>query len=242
MAAQKPQECLQTNGSMTWALLEAARQMALHIRFVNLSSYHVYGPRREGLIKETDCTDPGHPYAIGHRIAETVTRSFHLAHNMATLSARLTNVFGYPVCKETAKWVLVFNDLCRQAVMDGQLVLKTSGLQQRNFLPMGDAVDALLFLAQQPDKWPADGLINVAGLNDWSILDVADRVRQRAELLFGDSVEIVAPRPEGNDVNPVPVQVDRSRLEKMGFSWSNSWEEEIDRTLLSCRQWYGRKH
>ncbi len=74
------------------------------------------------------------------------------------------------------RWTLVFNGLCRQAMTSGEMVVKSSGKQQRDFIPLHDvavAVDHFLF--KNPKKWD-DGLFNLGGDCSLSIVEVAKTI------------------------------------------------------------------
>jgi UDP-glucose 4-epimerase len=235
-AARFPAEAIRAGGEQTWNLLEAVASHGLPIPFINVSSIAVYGPHIEGLVTEQTPAAPVHPYAVGHRFSEIVTRRFSDSGTAATLTVRLSNLFGKPLAPEAAKWALVFNDLCRQAVRRGVLELKTPGNQVRNFMCMTDGVRALRLLLDRVDAWPEDGIILIGGPTNMSILEAANRIAGRCEKLWGRALEIRRPRePEENKQRSF--RFDRSRLQSLGFSWTDPIDREIDEILKACRAW-----
>ena len=108
--------------------------------------------------------------------AEDFVAFFNQYHGMQTLIFRLSNGYGYPMDKDINRWTLVFNDLCRQAVGIGRIVLKSTGKQHRDFISLHDVSRAVFhFLFVCPDKW-GDGIYNLGGNLSMSILDAAYKI------------------------------------------------------------------
>ena len=111
---------------------------------------------------------------------------------MNTLTLRLSNGFGCPMGLEVNRWTLVFNDLCRQAMTSGEMILRSSGKQHRDFIALHDvaaAVDHFLFV--NSEKW-GDGLFNLGGDCSLSILEVAKTIATVYEKKYGKPVSILA--------------------------------------------------
>ena len=162
-------------------------------------------------------------------------RFYQRYKNMDTLILRLSNGFGYPMDSEVNRWTLVFNDLCRQTMTSGKMVIKSSGKQHRDFISLHDvaaAVDHLLF--KNPEKWD-DGLFNLGGDCSFSILDVAKTIATVYEKKYGKSVPIqITGKDSGEPYNPVHFNVDK--LKKTGFRLTGDMEKEIEQTLSLCEK------
>ena len=117
----------ETNSLGTQSLLSVASQKQVP-KFVYFSTFHVYGGHQQTITEESP-TRPHHPYAVTHRAAEDMVRFYQHYKNMDTLTLRLSNGFGYPMDSGINRWTLVFNDLCRQAVTSGKMIVKSSGKQ-----------------------------------------------------------------------------------------------------------------
>ena len=65
---------------------------------------------------------------------------------------RLSNSYGAPISKDVNRWTLVVNDLCRQAITNRELKLKSSGEQHRDFIPISDALSAVNLLMKIPSN------------------------------------------------------------------------------------------
>ena len=236
VAAQQPLAALEAGAEQTWIVLETLTERGAGARplFVYMSTFHVYGPNVQGNVDETTTPAPVHPYALGRYLGETVVQSFRTRKLANAICLRLSNAFGAPVSADVPRWSLVFNDLCRQAISQQKLTLKTTGLQKRNFITLEDTVRAIEFIAGQPGAWPEDGVLHVGSSAHWSIQDVAKMVSSRCHRLLGYAPPIESPRTA--EANPsVDFHFSVERLEAMGFQWRNPVDHEIDTTLRVCR-------
>jgi UDP-glucose 4-epimerase len=222
-----------TNALGTQALLAATSQNQIQ-KFIYFSTFHVYGDC-QGEITEGSPTRPYHPYAATHRAAEDMVRFYRHYKNMDTLTLRLSNGFGYPMDSGVNRWTLIFNDLCRQAMTSGEMVIKSSGKQHRDFIALHDvaaAVDHLLF--KNSEKWD-DGLFNLGGDCSFSILEVAKIIATVYEKKYGKPVPIqIAEKDKGEHYSPVHFNIDK--LKKTGFCLTENMEKEIEQTLSLCEK------
>ena len=234
-AFTNPNTALKSSVEMTWVLLEALSDLDEKIPLINLSTFHIYGSNARNRIFEETRPAPNHPYAISHLFSETIVHRFCEKTGIKALNARLSNSFGAPLTYEAAKWSLVFNDLCLQAIVSKKLVLKTSGRQKRNFITIEDTVEALKFLLKNQENWPPNNIIHIGSELQWSILEVAELISERSRTLWSYKPELLVSVNDGIDHSEFIFDV--SVLKNMGFIWQNSINEEIDNTLKICAAW-----
>jgi UDP-glucose 4-epimerase len=222
-----------TNTLGTQALLSAASQKQI-FKFIYFSTFHVYGDCL-GEITEDSPTRPYHPYAATHRAAEDMVRFYQRYKNMKMLTLRLSNGFGYPMDSGVNRWTLVFNDLCRQVMTSGKMVIKSSGRQHRDFISLHDVAAAVdHFLFKNPEKWD-DGLFNLGGDCSFSILEVAKTIATVYEKKYGKPVPIeIAGKDKGESYSPVHFNI--NKLKKTGFRLTGNMEKEIEQTLSLCEK------
>jgi UDP-glucose 4-epimerase len=240
LSGYDPKSALRAGGEMTWSLIDAISDSAKRAPVINVSTFHIYGPYTDGLITESTPPRPVHPYAVGHLFSEIVLQSLCRQKGIHALNVRLSNAFGRPIAFDTAKWSLVFNDLCMQAVTSNRLCLKSAGHQKRNFITLEDAVRGLSFLSERHEDWPEDHTIQLGSSLYLSIREVAERIAGRYEMLWGKRPEITFPE-NGISRDKKDFVFDVSRMQKAGFVWLNSIDKEIDDTLKLCMNWSGRK-
>ncbi len=222
------QQAIEVNVTGTERLLEAAQACGVK-RFIYFSTAHVYGSPLIGTISETTLPVPRHPYAITHRAAE----DFVLSAKQGVV-LRLSNGVGAPVLSSTDCWTLVVNDLCRQAVTHGQLKLKSSGLQQRDFISLENVCRALVHVMRLPNCRAAQQIYNLGAGRSLSIMELAGMIARRSARILGYTPKIIRPQPQPQERGrPLNYQV--GKLAATGFKQDDDLAEAIDETLLFCK-------
>jgi UDP-glucose 4-epimerase len=234
-SARDPVRTLQTGAVGTLKLLRAAQTAGCR-RFLFLSTIHVYGAPLEGHITEDTLPRPVHPYAICHRAAEDFVLSAHAKGEMEAGVLRLSNGIGAPAAADIDRWTLIGNDLCRQAMETGRIVLHSSGLQWRDFILLRDFVQAIQLLALVTKEDLGDGLFNLGGELPLRILDIAHAVAARAAIILGRDIMVEAPPPKPGENFPT-LDYGIAKIKARGFRPSSraALNDEIDATLRLCR-------
>lgn len=218
----------------TYRLLEAA-SMAGVGRFLYFSTLRVYGNWDQGEITEDTPTAPFHPYAFTHRAAEDVVRYFGHYKKMNTLVLRLSNACGFPMNRDVNRWNIVCNDLCKQAVTTGRIVLHSSGRQHRDFICIEDIARAVGHLLGQPALVWKNEVYNLGGECSLSILEMAQRISTVYHHRYGKPLQGIqtAPPPADPEMER-PVRVSIEKLKATGFVLQPDMEREIVGTLEVC--------
>jgi len=226
---QDPDLALEVNGRGTHRLLRLCHEQGIK-RFIYFSTFHVYGPNAPQSITEETATRPIHPYAITHRLAEDMVNWYRYSFGMDTLILRLSNGFGFPADSLVDRWDVVFNDLCRQAIQNGEIRLRSRGEQHRDFISLTDVARAVQHLLNLPTKKWQDGLFNLGGARSMSILQVAELVASELIYYCGKTVPIIVPESdETPSTGPVLYSIDK--LKGTGFSLAGDVQEEIRGTF-----------
>jgi UDP-glucose 4-epimerase len=196
--AADPAAALEVNAVATARLLQAAIRQGVK-RFIYLSTAHVYGSPLTGVITETTCPASLHPYATSHRAGEDVVRAASQRREIEGIVIRLSNAYGAPAHRDANCWMLLVNDLCRQAVTTHRMVLHSSGLQRRDFIPLADACRAIRHLLELPAARVGDGLFNVGSGWAPTVLEMTQRIAERMQATTGRKPEVL--RKEGHGVD-----------------------------------------
>ncbi|HIF02937.1 MAG TPA: SDR family oxidoreductase [Nitrospinaceae bacterium] len=221
----------EVNALGTQSLLSIAKQKQVQ-KFIYFSTFHVYEDCQK-MITEKSPTKAHHPYATTHRAAEDMVRFYHHSQDFDTLTLRLSNGFGYPMDLGVSRWTLAFNDLCRQAVTSGKMILKSSGKQHRDFICLHDIASAVdHFLYKNVKNW-GDGLFNLGGDCSLSIVEVANKVDSIFKKKYCSSIPIeIQGKDDKTTHNPVKFNIDK--LKNTGFRLTGNMDQEIERTLSLC--------
>ncbi len=234
-----PVRAVDVNVAGTLRLVEAAREAGVG-RFVYMSTAHVYGPL-VGTIDEDRPTRPRHPYAITHRAAEDFVFAAAARSAMRPIVFRLSNAVGAPRTAETPRWTLLVNDLCRQLATTGKMVLRSSGLQARDFIAMSDVTRAIAHVLDVDAAILGDGLFNLGGDRSVRVIDMAERIASRAESITGVRPPIVRPAPSPAEEHKA-LDFRTEKLAQTGFSRTGDLGAELDETIRVCLRAFGGRH
>ena len=235
---QDPVGALLVNAVGTTRVLEAAKRMRVS-RLIYMSTAHVYGSPLVGEITETSLPRPGHSYATSHKAAEDVVLAASDRGEVEGVILRLSNGFGAPADRHVDRWSLLVNDLCRQAVTLGEITLKTSGTQLRDFVTLADVAHAVEIVLGIPSDRRNAGLFNLGGEHVCSIIVMTEFVASRVEQCLGFRPSILRPDPDPDEVSKeLFYRIDRLRAH--GYVPMGSHEKEIDRTLELCQAAWAR--
>lgn len=238
-SVSNPEQALLTNGLATLKLLKAAEQAQVK-RFIFFSTAHIYKSPLTGIITEETVARPVHPYAITHKVAEDFVISAHDNKKLTGIVLRLSNSFGFPTHPNINRWTLIVNDLCRQAVTTKKLVLKSSGLQKRDFVTLSDVCRAVSHFLNLPVSQCGDGIFNLGGENSLRILDLAELIAGRCNKVFGFLPTVIHPEPQADEVSyELDFKIDK--LKATGFSLQGNMNDEIDGTLRLCQKYFVEK-
>lgn len=198
--------------------------------FIFFSTAHVYGKPLQGFYNEASVATPVHPYAITHRCAEDYVLAYALEKQMNNLVIRLTNSFGGPAFPTADRWTLLVNDLCRTAVLKGEMQLLSDGLQLRDFVCLQDVCSAVNHLINMSATDHGNRIYNIGAGYSTTVYDMALRVQERAQKALSRSVELTRKTPTGA-VPSDDLTISIDKLKSAGFALSDHIDEEIDRTL-----------
>ena len=230
--AADPSSAFEVNAVATGRLVAAAINSGVK-RFLYFSTAHVYSSPLAGMLTEETCPVSLHPYATSHRAGEDLVRAAHQSGDIEGVVVRLSNAFGAPAHKDANCWMLLVNDLCRQAVTTRQLVLHTTGLQRRDFIPLSDVCRATEHLLNLSGHELGEGVFNLGGMWSPTVWEVASLIQERCKALLGIESSITRPTPESKEVSDkLDYRIDR--LIKTGFQLNSDRVAELDNLLKLC--------
>lgn len=235
----EPVRAVLVNTIGTLRLLEAARKQKVK-KFIYFSTAHVYGSPLTGRITEDLPTMPVHPYIITHRAAEDFVLSYSSSDSLAGTVIRLSNAIGPPIDPSVNCWSLISNDLCRQAVTTNKLILKTAGLQSRDFIMIENVYRALIHILSLPEDTICSQIFNLGSGKSMRIIDLAKLIKVRCKKVLGFNPEIITPKaPGGRKLQSLDYRIDK--IESTGFQLIDGLTEEIDNTLIFCQRNFGKR-
>ena len=224
-----PVSAMKFNGVATTRMIQAAIRAGTK-RFVYLSTAHVYKSPLEGTIDENTPPQNTHPYASSHLAAEYALSHEVLRQRIEGVSLRLSNGFGIPKNVKSNCWDLLVNDLCRQAVILGKIQLRSSGEQQRDFIPLSTISERTLKILLLP-KEALPTTINIGCGQSMNVIDIARLVQHRFEKIFNFKIKIELGKKKEKENKLIFKSLFN---EKFGFNQFKI-EKSIDEILNYCK-------
>ncbi len=150
-------------------------------KLIYLSTFHVYGIH-SGYIDESTAVAATNDYGLTHFFAEKYIQKHAINSGLTYSIFRLTNSYGCPNNLQSNKWYLIFNDFCKQAFTNQEIVLKGNSLQRRDFIWMGDVATVIYKACFNPN---IQGVFNLSSGYSITLGDLANIVSGVYEESFG---------------------------------------------------------
>jgi nucleoside-diphosphate-sugar epimerase len=127
---------------------------------------------------------------------------------------------------------LFINDICKQAVLNKIIKVNSNPTTQRNFLPISELSNIILFLINNNSI--TNQIVNVGNTQSMTLEGAVDFVNNRINNLFNYIPEIQFAY-KGNEVAK---QLDYSvnTLINLGYTYSNKMENEVDDLIIYIYQ------
>jgi UDP-glucose 4-epimerase len=164
--------------------------------FVYISTIHVYSAKLSGEINEDTETTNQHPYAISHLHGEYQVQRNAARFKKGALSVRLANTFGVPIGENSLGWDLVVNDLCRQAIQNQKIVLRSDPNIVRNFIPISRATQSILGFINGYSMSSRISHFNLGANCNLSLGHVVSMIADEYFKKFGTRIEVVCENQE----------------------------------------------
>ena len=233
--AENPELALQVNGIATESLVRAASKQSVS-KFIYISSAHVYTDDLSGVISEGNSLTNMHPYATSQVAGENATMNGHCTIAMQTVVVRLANAIGAPLTRDVNCWMLVVNDLCKQAALDRRLVIRGPSSGVRNFITMTDVCLGLEFLINNNQKRVSPLICNL-GDKTKTIGDIASAIKSiylKEKRIDLEIIELSNDRPKINYLDFRSLV-----LADIGYQWSSNFKEELIELVKFCEFEFG---
>lgn len=238
-AGMNAQECyadpvaaLEFNAVANTRLIYAAVQTGV-MRYIYLSTVHVYANPLIGTFREEDCPRNLHPYASSKHAGENALLLAHQTGKIQGLILRISNAFGAPVHRNVNCWMLLINDLCRQIAEHREIILQTSGTQLRDFITLSEVCHVIGQLSLMADWVNLSPIMNVGSGKATSVLAMAELIQARSAMVLGfrPRLQSLAIRDQ-EKADALDLRVDK--LSDTGLRKSCDIHKEMDTLLHFC--------
>jgi UDP-glucose 4-epimerase len=230
--ADNPAEAIRVNAVRTKYLASAASKAGVE-KFIYISTAHVYANPLIGTISEKTPPANLHPYASSHLFAERALFRVSEKGGMKATVLRLSNAFGVPIEEGVNCWMLLINELCKQAVETHKLVLKTQGMQQRNFIGINQFCYSLEQFISIGTSFGPIGIFNVGNSKSHTILEIALLVQKRCLKVLGYEPVLQIGNVQNTSSQELIYSI--NKLSNLGIKFNHKdFNKEIDNLLKFC--------
>ena len=222
------------SGTGTQLLVQSASRAKVD-RILFMSTAQVYGAPLEGTISESSPTKSTHPYGTSHLSGELAVKQAHESGDLLGIRLRCANGFGFPLDISANIWHALVPDLCKQSATTGKMHLKSSGVQQRNFIPVSDIAQAVIHFLDLPASNIHDGLFNLGGPRSYSLIEMANMIAERSQTILGYTPDLTHAAQQPTDSHEL-LDFKIDKLIASGFVSENNFTSELDQLLELSRR------
>jgi CDP-glucose 4,6-dehydratase len=230
VANRSPLSTFESNVRGTWNVLDACRALgdAGPRAIVVASSDKAYGEQDELPYREDMPLLARHPYDASKACADMVARSYAHSCRLPVAVTRLANVYG----PGDLNFSRLVPDTARALVAGRRPIVRSDGSPLRDFLYVGDAVEAYLAVAgslDRPERWGRAW--NVGSEGPVAVIDVVER-------LIATSGRDVTPDVRG--AGAPRGEIDRQWLDSSAIRAELGWvaRRVLDEGLAETYSWY----
>jgi UDP-glucose 4-epimerase len=228
--SDSPEKALLVNGVFTQNLVKAAVNQSVK-KIIYLSTAHVYSGSLIGVITEDTPTINTHPYATSHVVGEESVLSAVSQGDIEGSVVRIANVFGSPVSKSVNCWMLLVNDLCKQAVVEKSLILHSNSEVVRDFVTINDFCSVIKFLIENK---VTGNIVNIGSGKACTIGEMASRIQSNCLSVLGFEPPIALENNSPIKKNLLDFQT--NHLNNTDFKFINDFDAEIKKLIHFCKE------
>jgi len=218
-------------GALT--LLEAARTVCDGATLIYCGTRGEIGKAVYSPVDEKHPTDPMDVYGINKLAAEKYYLLYGKRYGMKSTSLRLTNTYGERGQVRHGEYGIL-NWFVRLALENKDIVINGPGLQTRDYLYVGDAVEALLLAAAKSEK-SAGEVFMVGSGKEVRFIDMCNLVVK----LAGSKSKIISKEwdPERKAIEVGDFVISNGKITKaLGWKPSTRFEDGLKKTIDFYRQ------
>lgn len=221
-SVENPRFDFELNLLTTFELLETLRGMSAPPCLINVSSAAVYGNPVHLPMREDDPTFPISPYGVSKLAAERYAVVYSQLYGLPISSARFLSIYGPRQHKQ-----VVFDLIRKLRANAHELVVLGDGTQARDFTYVGDAVTALMVIAER-----AAGKGEVYNVGSGQTYTIRELVETLCRVLnLAPKVTYTGRTRLGETER---WEVDITRLSGLGYAPRTTFEEGLRATC----EWY----
>lgn len=203
-------------------------------KFIYISSIQVYSSDFNGYYNELSSLNNNSPYAISNSIGEKFVLNANFNNSLNGIVVRLSNSFGFPTFKNDRCWNLIVNNFCLQASRDMKIIINSEINMIKDFIPIRNVCDMVYDILISENKFEYNNPINICSQKTHSLIEIAEKVKNRSFNLFQNKIDIISKIDQKNTVKEFLIESIYYKHFKI-FDDEN-FNSEIDDLLIYCKE------
>jgi len=226
-ALRDPLETFESNLRGSYCLLEAARRLPSLIKaFIVASSDKAYGDSPVLPYTEDMPLSGRHPYDVSKSCTDLLASCYAASYGLPVAIARCGNIYG----AGDLNWSRIVPGTIRSLLLGERPVLRSNGSNIRDYIYVGDVVDAYLALAERLDEPGVRGeAFNFSPGTRVSVLDIVRTIT----LLMDSEFEPVILGTATHEIKDQTLDASKAH-DRLG--WRTQWT--LDQGLAETIPWY----
>jgi len=226
VANRSPLSTFESNIKGTWNILEACRLSKTIQRIVVASSDKAYGQQAKLPYTEDSPLMGYYPYDASKACADILARSYFRTYGLPVAITRNANTYGPGDMNSTR----LVPDIIIALLKDKQVVIRSDGTPERDYMYIKDAVSAYLLLAEKIDGEKVKGeAFNFGTGKPISVLELYNKIAS----LMGKSIK---PKIMGQAKNEIDRQYLSSEKAKKILGWAPKYT--LEEGLKESIEWH----
>lgn len=221
-AVVNPLETFSTNIMGTVNVLEAARQSGKITGIIVTSSDKAYGKIKQAA--ETDHIGGDHPYETSKASADLTAHTYWKTFQLPVIVTRFGNVYG----EGDLNFSRIIPGVMRAIILNKQLIIRSNGRYLRDYVYVGDIVDALMVLARKSPKLWGEAF-NISSRENLSVIAVIEKIGKALKTKVRFTIKNTA-------VN----EIEKQSLSFAKITKQTGWrpKRSISSTIYLIYEWY----
>lgn len=225
-----PEKALLVNGVHTHNLVKAAINQSVK-KIIYLSTAHVYSNNLLGVVTEDTLTKNIHPYATSHVVGENAVLLAIKQEHIGGAVVRIANAFGSPASKDVNCWMLLVNNLCKQAVVERSLTLNCDSKTVRDFVTIRDFCSVIGLLIEGNNT---SNIVNIGSGKACTIGEMATKIQSNCLNVLGFELPIILKQKPSMNKSSFDFQT--NYLDSVDFKFANDFDVEIKELIHFCNE------
>ena len=227
VANQNPISTFESNIKGTWNLLEGCRNSSFIKRVVVTSSDKAYGVQKKLPYYEDSPLLGLYPYDASKVCTDVLARCYYNTYNLPVAVIRGANIYGGGDLNLSR----IIPDTILSILQGKELLIRSDGRSERDYIYIKDVVDAYLLLAENLHRDEVKGeAFNFGTSKPTNVLDLFNKIID----LCGKKG--VKPKILGEARNEIDRQYLSANKAKKILKWTSKYD--LDRGLRETIDWY----